>query len=208
MIMIRKIVVTICLGMLFLGSRAQHMPNRTATYSDEESRETGFRKENLFVGGGLGLGISSYVFNVGLFPEVGYSLNSWLDAGVVGNFNYTSEKDIYYSNIRYRTFSYGGGVFGRAYVLPFLFLTAQPEINWISQKIKDINSGQTQPAYNVNAGSVLVGLGYGQRSVGEGSFYIALMFDVAQNKNSPYNDLNGHPLPVVRAGFDIFVHKK
>ncbi|MBS1664296.1 MAG: hypothetical protein JST68_24840 [Bacteroidetes bacterium] len=205
--MIRKVVATICFGMIFLGSKAQHMQSRMNTYSDEVA-PTGFSKENLFVGGGLGLGIGSYSFNVGAFPEVGYSVASWLDVGIVGNFNYTSQKDLYYSNLRTKTFSYGGGVFGRAYVLPFLFLTAQPEINWISQKLKDNNSGQILDRYNANAGSVLVGLGYGQRVVGQSNFYIALMFDVAQNKNSPYNDVNGHPLPVIRAGFDVFVHKK
>src|ERR1700754_3572515 len=87
--MIRKVLIAICFGMIGLGVKAQHMPNRVNTYTDEGSG-TGFRKENLFVGGGLGLGISSYDFNVGINPEVGYSLTSWLDAGVVGNFSYES----------------------------------------------------------------------------------------------------------------------
>ena len=206
--MIKKVFVTVLLGLGLLQGRAQHMPpNRTSTYTDE-GPATGFRKENLFVGGGLGLGISSYEFNVGLFPEVGYSVNSWLDVGVAGNFSYSSIKDPYYSNIRTKQFNYGGGIFGRAYILPFLFLTAQPEYNFLTQKVKDNNSGASlAPTYNASAPSVLVGIGYGQRVVGESNFYIALMFDVVQDKNSPYNDINGHPLPVIRAGFDIFVHK-
>jgi hypothetical protein len=204
--MIRKIVITACLGIIFLSSRAQHMQPRVNTYSDE-GPGTGFRKENLFVGGGLGLGFGSYDFNVGINPEVGYSLNSWLDAGIVANFNYTSVRadPNYNYNIRTRQFSYGGGIFARAYVLPFLFFTAQPEFNWLNVNQKSMDNGATA-SYNANAPSVLVGIGYGQRVVGQSNFYIALMFDVVQSKNSPYNDINGHPLPVIRAGFDIFVH--
>ena len=204
--MIRKVLIAICFGMIGLGVNAQRMPNRVNTYTDEGSG-TGFRKENLFVGGGLGLGFGSYDFNVGINPEVGYSLTRWLDAGIVGNFNYTSVRadPNYNYNIRTRQFSYGGGLFARVYVLPFLFFTVQPEFNWLSVNQKSMDNGETQN-FSANAPSVLLGIGYGQRVVGQSNFYIALMFDAVDNKYSPYNDINGHPLPVIRAGFDIFVH--
>ena len=206
--MIKKVLVVIVFGVMGLGVRAQHMRAPVNTYTDEGSG-TGFRKENLFVGGGLGLGFGSYEFNLGLYPEVGYSLNSWLDVGVTANFNYNSIKaDPYYNgNIRTHEFVYGGGLFGRAYVLPFLFLTVQPEFNWLSVNQKDMGSGATAN-FSANAPSVILGIGYGQRIVGQSSFYIMLGFDAISNKNSPYNDINGHPLPVVKAGFDVFVHKR
>lgn len=188
--------------------RQERNPQRANTYSDEGTG-TGFRKENLFLGGSLALGFGSYQFNVGASPEIGYSLNEWLDAGVVVNFNYNSIKaDPYYdNNVRYRTFNYGAGVFGRAYVLPFLFLTAQPEYNWIKQNAKDMTYGETAN-FNTSAGSLLLGAGYGQRVIGQANFYIALMFDVAGSKNSPYNNFNGSPLPVIRGGFNIYLHKR
>ena len=98
-----------------------------------------------------------------------------------------------------------GGVFGRAYVLPFLFLTAQPEFNWTSTTA---TPGGTSDKYHqsVNAPSLLLGIGYGRRVVGDKGFYIALMFDALDNVNSPYNDAFGHPLPVLRAGFDFYLH--
>jgi len=191
------------------GALAQErMPQRVYTYSDEGA-DGGFSKNNLFVGGSLALGFGSYSFNVGVSPEIGYSLNSWLDAGVVVNFNYNSIRaDPYYTgNIRYHTFNYGGGVFGRAYVLPFLFLTAQPEFNWQNINAKDVQTGETA-SRNTSAGSLLLGAGYGQRVIGQGSFYIAIMFDAISDKNSPYNDINGHPLPVIKAGFNFYLHKK
>jgi hypothetical protein len=190
------------------GFSQQHMPNRVNTYTDE-GPGTGFQKENLFMGGSLNLSFGSYDFNVGVSPEVGYSLNKWLDAGVVVNFNYNSIRAdpnlIYNDNTRYRTFTYGGGLFARAYPLPFLFFTVQPEFNWVSANQKYVPTGQTFN-YTANAPSLLLGIGYGQRVVGQGSFYIALMFDAIDNVNSPYNDINGHPLPVIKAGFDFYLH--
>ncbi|GGB16425.1 hypothetical protein [Puia dinghuensis] len=209
--MTRKVVIALSLWMVSLAGMAQdHMPNRTYTYSDE-GPGTGFLKQNLFLGGSLGLGLGSYNFDVGVNPEVGYSLNQWLDVGAVVNFNYTSVKAdpslVYNLNVSSKQFTYGGGLFGRAYVLPFLFLTAQPEFNWTNVKETDMTSGTTYK-YNANAPSLLLGVGYGRRMVGESGFYIALLFDVLDNKNSPYNDVYGHPLPVIRAGFDFYLHKR
>lgn len=193
------------------GVAQDHMPNRVNTYSDEGDG-TGFRKQNLFIGGSLGLGFASDQFTVGVNPEVGYSLNRWLDAGVIVNFTYNSVSPdpygYYNPDLGEKEFIYGGGLFARAYVLPFLFLTAQPEINWTHDTQKYGGAGGASYVLNVNAPSLLVGIGYGHRTIGEGTFYLALMFDVLGNTNSPYNDVYGHPLPVIRAGFDLFPHKR
>ena len=210
-IMTRKVVIAFCFWMVSLAGMAQErMPNRMNTYSDE-APASGFSKETLFVGGSLGLGFGSYNFDIGVNPEVGFSLNRWLDVGAVINFNYSSiraDPNFYYNaDVGSKQFTYGGGVFGRAYVLPFLFLTAQPEFNWTSVTATDETNG-FKDTYNANAPSLLLGVGYGRRVVGQSGFYIALMFDAISNKNSPYNDIYGHPLPVLRAGFDFYLTKK
>ena len=119
------------------GFAQDRMPGRVNTYTDEGTG-TGFRKENLFIGGSLGLGFADNVFSIGVNPEIGYSLNRWLDAGVVVNFTYNSvspdPQGIYNPDLSEKEFIYGGGLFARAYVLPFLFLTAQPEFNWTHDK--------------------------------------------------------------------------
>ena len=212
--MIKKVVFAFCSLIFVVAARAQdRMPQRYNTYVDDDN--TGFQKNHLFLGGSLQLGVGSYNFDVGVNPEVGYSLNRWLDVGAVVNFTYSSVKadPSYYYNadISLKEFVYGGGVFARAYVLPFLFLTAQPEYNWTSIKETDYGTGATtapRSTYSVSAPSLLLGLGYGQRVVGENGFFIALLFDAISNSNSPYNDAFGHPLPVVRAGFDIYLGKK
>ncbi|HEV9034958.1 MAG TPA: hypothetical protein VGQ51_00005, partial [Puia sp.] len=142
-------------------------------------------------------------------PEMGYALNKWLDAGIVVNFTYNSisADPAYNQNISSKEFVYGGGVFARAWFLPFLFVTVQPENNWTSITLKDETYGGTL-RQNATAASVLAGIGYGGRGIGQGTFYLALMVDMLRNINSPYNDAYGHPLPVLRAGFDVFVHKQ
>lgn len=208
--MIKKIVTGICLVVLGLpGFAQQHMPGRAYTYSDE-TPATGFKKENLFVGGSLNVGYSGYTFNIGATPEIGYSLSSWLDAGVLVNINYNSERaDPNYNNdTRYRSFNYGAGVFGRAYVLPFLFFTAQPEFNWINYNTTYMGPGGGSQSLTTSASSLLLGIGYGQRVVGQGNFYISLMFDALSNTYSPYRDFNGAAIPVIKAGFDFYLHKR
>ena len=198
--------------MIGLGSFAQmHMAPRVNTYSDDGDGN-GFLKQNLFLGGGLGLGFGTDQFNVGVNPEIGYSLFRWLDAGLVLNFNYNSisadPSGLYNPDVSEKQFVYGGGLFGRVFVLPFLFLTAQPEVNWTHDRQVYEGSGGATYVLNVNAPSLLLGVGYGHRMIGEGTFWLAVMLDVLGNSNSPYNDIYGHPLPVIRAGFDLFPHKR
>lgn len=212
--MIKKIVFAFCFGMTVLVVHAQdRMPQQYSTYTDDDG--SGFRLNRMFLGGSLQLGFAPYNFNVGVNPEIGYSLNRWLDVGAVINFSYSSiSADPNYNynpDISLKQFVYGGGVFGRAYVLPFLFLAAQPEYNWTTTRETDYGTGATtapKSSYSVSAPSLLLGIGYGQRLVGENGFFIELMFDAISNSNSPYNDYYGHPLPVLRGGFDIYLGKK
>ena len=125
----KKLISAACLIVLaFQGMAQRHNPDRVNTYSDEENGGNGFRKENLFIGGSVNLGFSSYSFNAGAAPEIGYSLNRFVDVGALVNINYASERaDPYYNdNIRTRSINYGIGAFGRFYPINFLFLQVEP----------------------------------------------------------------------------------
>lgn len=207
--MIKKVVIAAFFLVVALqGSAQRHMPDRPNTYSDE-APPSGFSKQNLFLGGSLSVGFSGYDFNIGSSPEIGYSLSNWLDAGLVVNLNYSSERAdpnfVYNPNIRSRAFNYGGGAFARLYPLPFLFFQVQPEYNWVNYNFKDMTSETTTTA-STQASSLLLGIGYGQRVVGHVNFYIALLFDALSSPQSPYRDFNGAAIPVIRAGFDIYLH--
>lgn len=166
-----------------------------------------FRQENIFVGSSLNLALANRSFNVGINPEIGYSITRWLDAGVTLNLNYFSQNASEFSSIRFRNFNYGAGSFLRIWPVNFLHLQVQPEYNWISSSQKDVLTGQSYN-YKYNAGSLLVGIGYGSHNVGSHYSYVTLMIDVLQNVNSPYRDQYNDPLPVFRAGYGVYLRPK
>lgn len=87
----------------------------------------------------------------------------------------------------------------RAYPVPFLFLQLQPEYNWMSYN-DDIYGKNTY-----SAGSLIGAIGYGQRIVGQGSYFFSIGLDLLSNPHSPYVDSYGHAYPIIRGGFDIYL---
>lgn len=210
--MIKNIGLLICLFIVFFDTQAQyqkHHQNQPATYSEGEDFTGGFKREHIFIGGNVGLGFGTYGFNAGISPEIGYSFTNWLDAGVLLNLNYNSVRaDPYYNgNVRQRSFNYGTGAFVRLFPVPFLFFQAGTEYNWVNYNLKDMTTGSTLSA-TTEALSMLVGVGYGQRIVGRSSFHIAVMVDLLNNAQSPYRDGNGVVIPVIKTGFDFYLHPK
>lgn len=196
------------LGLVMCAAGVFAQRNPPPTYSDANENELAGNR--LFAGGSLALGFGSNTFNVGANPELGYSLSQWLDAGFVVNLNYTSERaDPYYNqNTRYRSFNYGGGVFARLFPVRFLFVQFQPELNWIHYSAKDFNNNLNY-SNTVSAASLIGGIGYTQRVVGQGSYYIMIGLDLLNNANSPYRDsYSGAQLPIIRAGFDFYFPSK
>lgn len=172
---------------------------------DEESESRGFRKENLFTGGGLGLGFGSNYFQAGVNPMLGYSINSWLDAGIVVNYNYSSFRDWNGFIGKVRQTSFGGGAFTRIYPFRPVFIQAQYEINSTRLKYLPSDGGESARA-SVSAPSLLLGVGYaGARLPGSGQAfgYLSLMIDVLGRTNSPYVDSYGSAFPVLRGGIQI-----
>lgn len=175
-----------------------------AQKENEEKAKVPF-KENLFTGGTISLAFYNNTFLIGGNPVFGYSITNWADLGIVVNYNYTSYRD--YKNIfndKLRQSVYGGGVFVKLYPVRFLFAQVQVEHNEIKQKYIP-NFGATQ-TYKIDAGSFLVGGGYTSGRQGRGGepfFYLAVLFDVSDNVNSPYTDAYGRTIPIVRGGIQV-----
>jgi hypothetical protein len=180
--------------------------NGFAQETDVAEKKTGFKKENIFMGSSLNLGFSGQSFTIGLNPEIGYSVNKWLDAGVSFNFNYFSQNTSELGgSTQFRNFNYGGGPYVRIWPINFLFIQALPEYNWTDSKQTNIYTNESL-TYKNNVGSLLLGIGYGSRTVGSRFSYFTLMIDVLQNANSPYRDpYTNDPLPVLRAGFGFYL---
>ena len=109
-----------------------------------------------------------------------------------------------YLNDKLRQTVYGGGAFVKLYPLRFLFAQAQFEHNFIRQKFIP-NSGATQ-TYSTSGNSMLVGDGYTTGRQGKGGqpfYYLAVLFDVSGNDNSPYTDAYGRTIPIIRGGIQV-----
>jgi len=174
---------------------------------DKEQEETkkGFKKENLFTGGSISLAFYNNTFLVGGSPVFGYSITNWADLGIVVNYNYTSYRDYnFVFNDKLKQYVYGGGTFIKLYPVRFLFAQAQYEYNFIKQKYIP-NAGATQE-YKTESGSFLIGGGYTTGRFGRGGnpfFYLAVLFDISNNANSPYTDGYGRTIPIIRGGIQI-----
>ena len=181
-------------------------------YNDDEDEGVRFKKENIFLGGGIGLGLGGWSggFNIGANPEIGYSVASWLDAGISTNINYFSFRAEVNNGIRQRSLNYGGGVFTRLYPFRGFFVQALPEYNWIKTSLKDMNQFGSGETFKITqqAPSLLLGVGYGTRNVGQSNFFTVIMSDVGDNMSSPYIDSYRSKLPIFRTGFNIYLRPK
>jgi len=173
---------------------------------DENEKEKRPFKENLFTGGSVSLAFYNNTFLIGGSPVFGYSLTNWADAGIVVNYNYTSYRDVTVYDDRLRQTQFGGGVFAKLYPVRFLFAQAQVEYNTIKQKYIPPAGGATVKYPSSNANSFLVGGGYTSCRYGSGGepfYYLAVLFDVSGDVNSPYTDAGGRSIPIIRAGLQI-----
>ena len=181
-----------------------------AQSEEEEEKSHKFRRDNIFIGGAIGLGASSGGFSAGANPEAGYTIAQWLDAGISTNLNYYSYSAEYNGGVRQRSFNYGAGVFVRLYPIRNIFLQVLPEYNRINTSFKNVSSGNIGNEYKLKqqAPSLLLGIGYTTREVGRSSFYTAIMFDAGNNTNSPYIGYLGSKQPILRTGFNFYLRPK
>ncbi len=196
-----KKYVWLACGLLFLSTMLHAQ--------DEEEKEKGF-KEKLFTGGSVSLAFYNNTFLIGASPVFGYSIAKWVDVGLVANYNYTSYRDPYGGDDKLRQYVYGGGAFTKIYPFRFLFAQAQFEHNIIRQKFLP-GGGGSATIDQTNASSFLIGGGYTTNrdpDSGQPFFYLAVLFDVTNNVNSPYTDAYGRTIPIIRGGIQIPLFQK
>jgi hypothetical protein len=170
----------------------------------QEVKQKGFKKDQLFIGTGINLGFFNG-FILGLNPEVGYSLNRFIDMGVATNVNYITQNNPSYPT-SYRQLVVGGGPFVRIWPVNMIFLGSQFEYNSIAYSEK--NNGVIMNKEKRHAPSLLVGGGYGSRNIGQSQFYTSIMVDVLRDVNSPYIDNFGRLQPVFRTTFLFYLRPK
>lgn len=204
----KKAVLVLALISSFYAVKAQ----------DEEKsvdeKKGGFKKENLFTGGGAIVSVGSYNTVLGASPVLGYSITKWLDAGIVFNINYAASRAVYSNGYNYivsddkiRQTILGPGVFARIYPVKFLFVNMQVEQNFTTEKLIRPNTPTVKNKYD--ATSLLLGIGYanGRQGIGDFYYYISIMGDFSGNINSPYVGISesGKAVitPIFKAGIQV-----
>ncbi len=202
----KTIVLLLASFSLTYGFSQNNSDNSNDEYGELKG---GFRQENIFLGGSLNVGLFSGQLTLGGSPEIGYSFNKWLDAGLGLNLIYTSiASNTYYNptNTKLRQFNYGGGPFFRVYPASFLFVQGQFEKNWTRVTIKEDIYSYKQ---TMNASSLIAGIGYTQRVVGQGGYYFMVGLDLLKQPYSPYVAENSAgqlvAQPIIRGGFNWYL---
>lgn len=150
-------------------------------------------KDRIFVGGNFGLTFGT-ITNIEIAPTFGYMLKPNWSAGV--GIRYSYYQDNYY-NPPYKTNIYGGLLFSRFVVYKGLFLEANFEGNNFDVYKYDPVTELYYPERDWIP-SLLLGGGYAQPMGANSAFFISVLYDVLQNKYSPYQGV-----PIIRAGFGI-----
>ncbi|BAV08575.1 hypothetical protein SAMN05421788_10137 [Filimonas lacunae] len=205
----KKIIAIAFALFLSKGVMSQGIPPSYESGRSSTTEKSGFDANRLFIGGNLNVGFGTGYSNFGANPEIGYSFSDWIDAGLAFNIGYVSQKsyDLYSGAevSKISSFQYGAGLFARLYPFNGFFVQVQPENNWMNTTWKATGTGAKEK-YNTSAASLLAGVGYSQRVVGQSAFYLAILFDVNKDQNSPYRNADGSYYPIIRAGFNFYLH--
>ena len=144
--------------------------------------------DRMFFGGGFGLQFGTQTY-VEVAPTVGYRITDKLAAGLGMKYIYYKFDDNFFE---YSDHIYGGGPFLRYFLFEELFLHAEHEV--LNLRVYDYLTGEYQ---RKNISSVFLGGGYRQMLGGNSSLEILLLYNVNENRNSPYIN------PIFRIGFGI-----
>ena len=179
----RKIYIPVIFLFFFANSAIGQMH----TVERKENQSQKRFADNLFFGGIVGLQFGSQT-RIEIAPIIGYKITERLSAGLGLKYIYYKIKDNY-STLNYSTNIYGGGPFARFTLFEGLFLHGEYEI--LNLEVPDLN-------YNLkreNITSVFLGGGYRQMIGDRSSIDLLILYNVNDNRNSPYNN------PVIRIGF-------
>lgn len=164
-------------------------PSFSQTASSPQKPKVPF-KDRIFVGGNFGLTFGT-VTNIEIAPQVGYLLKPNWSAGL--GIRYSYYQDNYYVP-PYKTNIYGGLLFSRYVIYKGLFLEGDFEAN--NFDVYEVDPYGNYRTHRQWVPSFLMGGGYSQSMGGNSAFFISVLYDVLQNRYSPY-----YGVPVIRVGF-------
>jgi hypothetical protein len=159
----------------------------------QQEKEKGFNKDNLVFGGGMVLGFSSGIINIGVTPIIGYRFTEKFAAGIGLGYQYYEMKNAipYYDSItlapKYYTFKshiYSASIWARYLLLKNIFVHVEPEMNSFEQVYNPDNF--TIYKERIFVPCLLMGAGIRQPVSDRTSIMATILYDVLQYQNSPY----------------------
>lgn len=199
--------LTLILLTILLGTAAQSQQVYNSSggnkYTKKKKQDAkGFDPQKLIIGGGLGLGFGT-VTTVNVSPIVGYRFTEKFAAGVGIGYNYVKSKNFFRygnQNFDYKASIYSASAWGRYLVFNNVFAQVEYEQNFIHFSDYEFdNVGNIREVkVKYNAPALLVGAGLRQPVSDRASLTVMVLYDVIQNKYSPY-----YGVPVYRVGFNV-----
>jgi len=180
----------ILLAGTYLTASAQFGQPETKTKKDEFKMQ-----KRLYLGGGLGFGISSYSTNIMIAPVLAYRLTPDIDVGTRFNYNYYRYNDDF---VKFSTNNYGIGFFSRYYLFFFndLFIHAEYEaLNY--DRVVDITTNNEVIKERDWVSSLFLGGGYRQWVGGNTFVGMSVLFNLLDTYESPYAN------PIFRIGVGV-----
>ncbi len=198
----KRTILSTLLIIISVVSFAQDTPKED---DNTEEKTSWFKKQNLFTGGGLNLGLSSEYTELGASPYFGYSFNKYIDVAASFNYDYISQRDYFDFGDKFRQTVVAPGIFTRIFPVNFLFAEALYEHSFIHGKYYPADGTPSYTTGNPDVNSLLIGAGYasGKQEGSNTYYYLSVMFDVIHSPNSPYVDNFDRVVPVIKAGFNI-----
>lgn len=135
----------------------------------------------VYWGGGVTLGFGD-VTRIGVYPLVGYRVAPKLSLGAKIAYEYI--KDTRY-NVDHEYSNYGGGLFGRYFVVPQIYAHAEYQYNNYEIWYTDGSTNREWVPF------LLLGGGFRTMISARTSAYVEVLFDVLQDDLSPYE--SGEP---------------
>ena len=205
------ILMMVLVGYTASAQEVYTSSGRPANAKKKEEKQKGFDISRLVVGGGIGLGFGD-ITSISVSPMVGYRITDEFSAGVGFGYQYLRVKNFFevedfntpgiYHYFDYKATITSASVWARYLVLQNLFAQAEYEHNFMSYtepRFSPTGSGEVvNTKVKYNAPSLLLGVGFRQPITENSSLYIMGMYDVLQDKYSPYY---GRIFP--RIGFNI-----
>lgn len=168
---------------------AVEVPATETALPPKETKKTGLKKDKVYYGGYANLSFGNYTV-IGFEPMMGYKLTPKFSLG--GKLTYEYIKDKRYSST-YETSNYGFSLFSRFRITQGFY--AHAEYSAMNYNLFD-SSGESERKW---VPFLFLGGGISQPISRNTWFNAEVLFDVLQNKNSPYKDWE----PFFSVGFGV-----